>query len=184
MKLKPLLASLALAGASLASQATTYSLGVLPIAPAKPAIAGAVVSPGSFSDWWSFSLPTSASFASFATTSITLGGTLFDIAGLSLGVYTAIGSGYVTGGSTHLSNVGLTAGQNYYLNVTGTATGLFGGSYALIAAAAPVPEPTPLVLLGLGLAVLGWAGRRKSEAATGEAQDLPSGGMTADLAMA
>ncbi|HSI47909.1 MAG TPA: FxDxF family PEP-CTERM protein [Ideonella sp.] len=174
MKLKPLLAALSLATASLASQAGVYDLGVLSVAPADPtfAVHGVTAKPSTFTDWWSFSVPTNASLVSFASNTLLLSG-FTELFGLKLSITNTIGGTAIATGYQSLNDITLSPGGSYYLGVTGKTAGTHGGVYSLLAQAAPVPEPSTYAMLGLGIGVLAlMRRRRKPEETEAEAPGL------------
>ncbi len=54
----------------------------------------------------------------------------------------------------------------YHLDITGNATGLAGGTYAVALSAAPVPEPESYAMLLAGLGLMGTIARRRSKSTT------------------
>lgn len=57
-----------------------------------------------------------------------------------------------------------TAGD-YHIDISGTATGMAGGTYGVALSAAPVPEPETYAMLLAGLGVMGAIARRRKQAA-------------------
>jgi len=170
MKFKSLAVAVALVAASSGAFATNYTIPNLPVLPPSTApFSQAVTVPtGAFSDRWSFTFPLTAGSASSSAVSLQLQNIL-NITGLQIGLYNAttnalLGNGAQAGQSATLNNIALTPGQNYYYTVTGSATGLSGGAYTFIAAAAPVPEPGTYGLFLAGLAAVGFVARRRSPA--------------------
>lgn len=159
-KFVKLAVSAALLSASLAATAVTTNIGTLPVAPATFAT---VIShtPGSFTDFFNFTLPSSAQVSATAD-NLVIGG--FSTSGLTLGLYFgANGTGsLIAVGSPNLANVPLVAGS-YSFVVQGTATGAAGGLYSFVASSAsPVPEPQTYALMLAGVAAVGFvAGRRQ-----------------------
>lgn len=169
MKLKSLAAA-ALLAASFGANATVYNIPNLPVLPPSTApFSQAVTVPvGAFSDRWNFTFPATGGSASSSAVSLLLQNIL-NINGLQIGLYNAttnaqLGIGAQAGQSASLNNIALTPGQNYYYSVTGSGTGLAGGAYTFIAAAAPVPEPGTYGLFLAGIAALGFVARRRSAA--------------------
>lgn len=61
-----------------------------------------------------------------------------------------------------LDPIALTAGT-YTLQIKGTVTGAFGGSYAGVLNVAPVPEPASYAMLLSGLAIFGFAASKRNK---------------------
>ena len=166
MKFKSLVAAAAIALTCLSALATTYQLNSLK--PGDNYLSGSetttlTVPKGSFSDRFDFSLGALTAldasagvlnFGKFKITDTSFNYTLFNSSNALLG----------TGTNTDvLSLINLAVG-NYYLIVSGTATGLSGGKYnGAITTAVPEPETFAMLLAGLGL--MGGIARRRSKTA-------------------
>ena len=131
------------------------------------------VSPGvTFDDTINFSIAGPSTLTGTAA-SLTLSfGTLslLDIAGLEVNVwnnshpYGSTNFGSFAGGTGSYTFNLPTAG-NYHVDITGTATGAFGGTYAVGLQVAAVPEPETYAMLLAGLGVMGAIARRRKQAA-------------------
>jgi hypothetical protein len=129
-------------------------------------IANAVTA-GSFTDNYTFSVPTSSSFGSAIsqTTLSMYGMTFFNINGLTESLFnTTVSTSNPVASGTSIGPVSLIAGNSYDLKITGLATGNAGGSYGgvLAVSAAPIPEPTEGALLLSGLGLMGFIATRRS----------------------
>lgn len=94
---------------------------------------------------------------------------VFDITGLTLGIYNVDTNSYVggpVGGNFALQilSSALAAGTQYAVRVTGTASGVSGGAYSGALGIVPVPIPAALPLMLGALAGLGLIARRKTDA--------------------
>ena len=151
MMIKRLMLSAIMLIASAGTQAVEYDIGTLPT---DYTGFGPYTVSGSFLDKINFSLadPGSGGFVVGAL-NITLAGTpIFNISGLSLSLFdnanTILGSGL----DFTISSLN---GGNYYLQVTGTGSGLNGGGiYAGGIQVSPVPEQNVWILLMSGLAMI------------------------------
>jgi hypothetical protein len=131
-----------------------------------------VASGASFADTINFSVAGPSTLTgSAASLTLSLGSlSLLDIAGLTVNVWnnshpfgtTNFGS-FAGGPGSYTFNLP-TAG-NYHVDITGTATGAFGGTYAVGLQVAAVPEPETYAMLLAGLGVMGAIARRRKQAA-------------------
>lgn len=93
---------------------------------------------------------------------------LLDIAGLTVNVWnnshpfgtTNFGS---FAGGTGSYTFNLPTAGDYHVDITGTATGAFGGTYAVGLQVAAVPEPETYAMLLAGLGVMGAIARRRKQ---------------------
>lgn len=168
-KALPLAVALAAGFAAGAAQATTFTQ-VTPLT-ATPSVHVFAPASGSFFDTYNFSV-SSASLLSGAANNLPLSlGFLnvLNITGLTVNVWdnhhpsglTNFGS-FAGNNNTYTFN--LPAAGDYHVDITGTATGLAGGSYAVTLSAAPVPEPETYAMLLAGLGVMGAIARRRKAA--------------------
>lgn len=131
------------------------------------------VSPGvTFADTVNFSIAGPSTLTGTAA-SLTLNFgalSLLDIAGLTVNVwnnihpYGATNFGSFAGG-TGAYTFNLPTAGNYHVDIKGTATGAFGGTYAVGLQVAAVPEPETYAMLLAGLGVMGAIARRRKQAA-------------------
>jgi hypothetical protein len=163
MKLKSLALAAALVCAG-AAQADTFNIGELPIAPNFYSNTNSVDA-GAFSDIYNFIFPALGATASGSVVTINIG-SILNIPNVQVSLFTdtntLIASG-PTGASSVLFNVPLTAGNSYYYQVTGNATGSAGGAYSFLASAAPIPEPGTYAMLLAGLGVVGLIAARRRQ---------------------
>ena len=138
------------------TQAATYSVGVVSQV---PYVESHMAAPGIFSDRYDFSIATLGTGAiSVTNVPLYLGFTpLLNIGSLSLDVFDAANNLLYSG--TNIS--GAVTPGSYHAQVTGTATGVSGGAYAIALAATPVPLPPALWLLASGLTGLAALARRR-----------------------
>lgn len=121
---------------------------------------------GSFTDMLSFTV-SSPSVGLSTVANIALS-SILNINNLTVALYEgASGSGTqlvgpVAAGSP-LSYNSLTAGNNYYFQVMGNATGTDGGAYTLGAEVEPVPEPSDAILMAVGLGLIGFLAIRNKQ---------------------
>lgn len=121
----------------------------------------------SFSDHYIFDISPDSSYAAIATTLnldpyFSINGMTISLSGNGMTPVSKIFQAGETIGKLEIGK--LDAGMGYDFNVSGIATGNFGGSYAgVLAAAAPAPVPVPAAAWLLGSGLLGLAGiaRRK-----------------------
>lgn len=153
--IKQFLLAVVLATSALSAQATVYDLGDLS---SGNTFFGNNVS-GSFTDTFTFSLLDNSDTSIGATPlNLNFGRFSFlNINNLSLSLFDS--------GDTQLStgldfSQSLVAG-NYYLNVSGVATGYFGGLYAGGINVTPVPEAKTYTMMLLGLGLIGFIARRR-----------------------
>ena len=158
-RIKKLLVSAMLLGASVGAHANDYYLGNL--SAGLNGFGGTFVS-GSFLDKLHFTLG-SASEGSFGfgALNFTVGGTpILNISNLTLSLFddnsNSLGSGLDF--TVNFLNAG-----NYYLQASGNANGFSGGVYAGGISLSPVPEPGVWSSLVAGLAMLGFVAYRRRE---------------------
>lgn len=125
---------------------------------------------GTFEDTINFSIA-SPSVLSGAANNLVLSFSalsIYDIAGLTVNVWNnshpfgSINFGSFAGNNQTYSFNLPTAG-NYHVDITGNATGAFGGAYGITLSAAPVPEPETYAMLLAGLGVMGAIARRRKQ---------------------
>jgi hypothetical protein len=126
-----------------------------------------LVSPGDFTDTFTFSLLQGSKLMSTAVSN-NLGNvlqidnglvTLYKEAGQEDTVLGSFEFDGTTGSTSHTFNIG--SPGSYYYSVTGHASGSSGGFYSLSSTAAAVPEPATLALTLAGLASAGMMYRRR-----------------------
>ncbi len=153
-----------------AAQASTnaYDTGTLGTTPYS---SGVKTVSGSFADTYTFDLTTMSAVGA-GVTNIPLHlnfGTIninYNISGLNLAVFDSSNASITDTNADPLLFTGLLgAGNDYYLKVTGTATGNAGGLYTLGMIAAPVPEADTWTMLAAGLGLLGWRFARRQDSA-------------------
>jgi len=144
------------------TQASTYNLGLLT---STPTIQFVQITPGAFSDTFNFNIGTASDLAASASVhSLDFGSlSVLQISGLSMSIFGP--SGQISGPTApaiSVTNFNLSTGS-YYAQISGNATGLFGGSYSVAMVASPVPIPAAVWLLGSGLIGLVGVSRRKKQ---------------------
>ncbi|MFM9913822.1 MAG: FxDxF family PEP-CTERM protein [Methylophilaceae bacterium] len=160
---KHLLVSAVLLGSAVGAQAADYNLGTL--SAGYTGFGPNSVISGSFVDKINFNLSglSNESFGAGAL-NFTLGGLPFlNINNLSMSLFDSNDTLQSSGLDFTVNS--LTSG-NYYLKVTGTATGFAGGLYAggiNTVNVTPVPEPDALSLMLSGLAMLGFMAYRRRQ---------------------
>ena len=162
--IKQFLVSVLLLGAAAGAQATDYNLGTL--SDGYTNFGPNSVISGSFIDKISFNLFGSSNDSfGIGALNFALGGTPFlNINNLSMSLFDSKDT--FLGNGLDLTVNSLSSGD-YYLKITGTATGYAGGLYAggiYSQSTTPVPEPDPLNLLMSGLAMLGFMAYRRRQA--------------------
>lgn len=149
-----------------AAQASTnaYDIGTLGTTPYSSGVQTVL---GSFADTYTFDLTITSAVGS-GVTNIPLHlnfGAIninYDISGLNLAVFDSSNASITDTNSDPLLFAGLlNAGNDYYLKVTGNATGNMGGMYTLGMVAAPVPEADTWAMMAAGLGLLGWRFARR-----------------------
>ena len=174
-KVSLLAGAVALVGAIYMPQAsaTTYNIGSITNEDSTGA-AATVLSAGSFSDWFKFTVTGGPAVftgtGNSATTTSTIGTEIktFDLYNASnVKIASASFSSAVVGkGNTYaaiLSYAPLNAGEEYSINVKGTV--LAGkGNYGLSLSTAPVPEPEEWAMMLVGAGMVGFQVRRKQKA--------------------
>lgn len=154
------------------AQATTHNLG--PLTAGVPASFFGSALPGTFTDYFTFSVPVSAS-SSYASVNAALNvGPTFNTVLNTMQVFldpngiinsgdeTLLGTS-TTPGNTSLSLVlGPNAAGNIYLTVAGLTNGSAGGLYAGAINITPVPEPEAWGMLLAGLSLMGTIVRRRT----------------------
>lgn len=150
---------------SVSASATTYNFAV-PIGFGSYALGSHVVSAGSFTDVINFSLNKSGVLSASVTpnTFVTGHKTVFGIAGLNAGFYTA--GGTLLGSGTGFTAAGTQNAGSYYLKITGVGIGAFGGQYSANLgfnkpSISPTPEPATWAMMIGGLALMSCVVRRK-----------------------
>lgn len=156
---KLLVAGLLMCGAA-SAQATDYNMGTL--VAGNNLISQKNVAVGSFLDNIHFTLSSLSndSFGVGALNFSVASTDYYNITGLNLSLFNSSNANVASG--TNFTVNALSAG-NYYLQVTGTATGAFGGLYAGGISVTPVPEPEAWNLLAAGLAMLGFMAFRRRD---------------------
>lgn len=113
---------------------------------------------GSFLDNYTFTL-SSSSDTDYGGASYNIGSAInYAITGLDFKLYTSAASLLASGLSFSVN--GLNSGD-YYLTVSGTATGPKGGLYAGSIDATPVPEANTYAMMLAGLGLMGFVARRR-----------------------
>jgi len=123
-----------------------------------------VLGPGLFfQDIYNFAVSSADTYVSERVFNVPLlsgGDSVFDISGLSLQIFSCTNA-QQTGPVQSFS--GLLGAGSYYAKVSGTTSGLAGGSYAFAAAA--VPEAQTWGMVGVGLAMIALRLRRRDKPA-------------------
>lgn len=153
----------ALAATAVSANAAVFDLGVNP----NPTGIGVQVAAGAFDDIFSFSLTTTRPGTANFTT---LSSEFFHIADASWALYLDLGPAGKDSGDHQVTDYrsfeqglsGLLPAGNYYLEAIGTATGQFGGFYAVATGTAPVPELGTYAMLLAGLGLMGLIARRRA----------------------
>lgn len=174
MKLKSLLLALGLASATMAN-ANTADLGDLAAATALHGVQVQTVfhTPGSFTDYYFFSLGESAIGSGTTSVIPVYGpeGPWYSFSSLSTYLYQDLGTvgtadaadtGFLMGNGNTSSHGLLTAGS-YYIKIAGVANGSLGGIYTASAVAVPVPEPETYAMMVAGLGLIGGVARRRMQ---------------------
>ena len=164
-KIAGALAFLAATTLSSTALASTYTIDIPVDQLLSPYVNFAMTPVGSFSDTYNFTI-SSQSYGAASTTNhqLTFGPVkILDIAGLNMNIYyegTTLLSSSGSGVSVFNANV---LPGSYHAVITGTSTGLSGGTYIMSMAATPAPVPVPAAawLLGSGLIGLVAVARRK-----------------------
>lgn len=172
---KLLVAALGLSvGLSGHAQAMTTDIGTLT---APTSMAHVILKPvGPFSDTWIFDIVGTPLWAggSVSNLSISLSPllTLYNIDSLSVKLFNAshtlIQDLDLNPGSSANIKVGsgtFPVGNDYYLTISGNASGMFGGQYVFAVTTLPVPETETWAMLLAGLGLVGLQLRRKSKMA-------------------
>jgi hypothetical protein len=119
---------------------------------------------GSFTDDYRFQVSTNASGAAIVVE--VENGSVRDIDGFTLALFSTLAPGAIvtdTGSNVlEVAASSLSAGVQYFVRVTGNATGTAGGQYLGGLSIVPVPAALPLMLGAL--AGLGLIARRKTDA--------------------
>ncbi len=142
------------------AQASTYDIGTLGTT---PFINGGLVF-GTFADKYIFDLTTASAVGGGVTNvPLYLSATHnLNITDLNLAVFNSSNVAVADTDANPTSFTGmLSAGNDYYMQVSGTTTGTLGGLYTLGMIAAPVPEANTWVMLTAGLGLLGWRFARR-----------------------
>jgi hypothetical protein len=169
MKKYAIAAAAALAGLTAGgAQATVTDWGVH--APTEISLPSGLVSPGAFSDLFTFVLGATSDITTSAVAANN--GSVLGITGGSVWLYSDLGatgesiedmfvSAFAFNGSSgSISHtISPLAAGSYYYKVMGTATGSFGGLYTLTSTV-PIPEPGTWAMLATGGMLLGFALRR------------------------
>lgn len=172
MKLKALVAALALASAGSTAFAATFSLGELG-PPGLAAFGNSFSSNQTFSDTYTFSLNSAADTFGITWDADFLSKRDVDLTSISLSG-SGLASTLVDTTPYTFSFSNLLAGT-YSLIVKGTvtsqsglfSTGGYGGTLVTLKSdiAAPVPEPEAIAMMALGLGFVGFVARRRKNAA-------------------
>lgn len=162
----------ALSGLCANAQATTHNLG--PLTAGVPASFAGSVLLGNFTDYFTFSVPVSAS-SSYATVNAALNvGPTFNTALHSMQVFldpngiinsgdeTLLGTSTTPGNSSLSLVLGPNIAGNMYLTIAGLANGSAGGLYAGAINITPIPEPETWGMLMAGLSLMGTMVRRRT----------------------
>lgn len=148
------------------AQAASYDIGTLSTTPYSSGVKNVF---GSFSDTYVFDLPIASAVGSgIANIPLYLNfgniNVSYDISSLNLAVFDSSNTMVTDVNANPLLFTGmLNAGNDYYLKVTGNATGNMGGLYTLGMVAAPIPEANTWVMLAAGLGLLGWRFARRQD---------------------
>jgi hypothetical protein len=168
IKSRPLLSFIAAAAfcatAATSASADTYALGTLGNSFSYTGLFPHATSSQTFSDLFTFTVPDSytADLSAF-TLNLSPFGVLLDIDNLQ---FTLDGvGGEISGvGAGIMKSFTALASGDYQFEVTGKATGWFGGAYIghMEGSLSPVPEPATYAMLIAGLGLVGMMARRRS----------------------
>lgn len=164
MKLKTIVAALAIALSAAGAQATApgnvIELGDLGTTP----VTGFSQVTGSFADIINFNVVAPYTWVGGNIGNLPVGN-FFNIANLAVTFYDATNAGgSVWGaftGESYYAPTGILAPGDYSILVTGTATGSIGGMYTYAAVAQMIPEADTYAMFLAGLGLLGFVARRR-----------------------
>lgn len=131
-----------------------------------------LVSPGSFTDNYLFTLPSNTQIGGSAVSlDLTFGSlTLTNIVGGHVDLFSGSPNpiaepldGFNFGTTSVSHSFGSLAAGSYYYQVTGNATGAAGGFYSISSALSPVPEVESWAMMLAGLGVVAGIARRRSK---------------------